>query len=213
MSGLACCVWWFVAGILLGWLLNWLLSRLLRKDPPNHTDYRSGDRSGRSTYSAVGAENTGTASTGTVDPASTRGHDARSPDGYRSDFTASSAPASSGQGVAPAAFTAAPVAIDLVAARDFGFDLRHADDLVIVEGIGPKIDELFRAAGITNFAELANTSVERMRQILDDAGPRYRIANPATWAEQASLAAQNRWAELKALQDRLDAGVARSNDL
>lgn len=32
MSALACCIWWFLLGLLLGWLLNWLLSKWTRKD-------------------------------------------------------------------------------------------------------------------------------------------------------------------------------------
>jgi large subunit ribosomal protein L27 len=80
------------------------------------------------------------------------------------------------------------------------------DDLTKIEGIGPKIAELFHNEGIHLFSELANTPVERMRAILDAAGPRYRIHEPATWAQQANLAATGQWAELKELQDRLDGG-------
>ncbi len=28
MSGFMCCLWWFVAGVLVGWLLSWFLSKL-----------------------------------------------------------------------------------------------------------------------------------------------------------------------------------------
>ena len=38
--------------------------------------------------------------------------------------------------------------IDVGAARSAGFNLKHADDLTIIEGIGPKTDELFRSHGI-----------------------------------------------------------------
>lgn len=46
-----------------------------------------------------------------------------------------------------------------------------------------------------------------MRAILDKGGARYRIANPSTWAKQAKLAANNKWKELKKLQDDLSGGV------
>src|SRR6218665_4221591 len=49
------------------------------------------------------------------------------------------------------------------------------DDLKIVEGIGPKIEELFNKAGIYTFAQLADTSVVRMKEILDKAGSRFQI--------------------------------------
>ncbi len=96
--------------------------------------------------------------------------------------------------------------VDVKAARAAGFALKGPDDLEVVEGIGPKIAALLHAAGIKRFAELAATSQERLRQILTDAGPRYRIADPGTWPEQADLAAHNRWDTLKSLQDGLSAG-------
>ncbi len=82
------------------------------------------------------------------------------------------------------------------------------DDLKIVEGIGPKIEELFHAAGIKTWKALSETSVERMKEILDAAGPAYQIHDPSTWAQQAGLADQGKWDELKKWQDELDAGKA-----
>ena len=81
-----------------------------------------------------------------------------------------------------------------------------ADDLKVVEGIGPKIEQLFHAAGIMTFVQLSQTSVERMKEILDAAGPRYSIHNPSTWAKQAEMAAEGKWDELKKWQDELDGG-------
>ncbi|MCB1209966.1 MAG: hypothetical protein KDK97_11595 [Verrucomicrobiales bacterium] len=80
------------------------------------------------------------------------------------------------------------------------------DDLKIVEGIGPKIEGLFNAEGIATWRKLSETTVERMTEILKAAGDRYALANPGTWAQQAGLAADGLWAELKELQDRLDGG-------
>jgi len=80
------------------------------------------------------------------------------------------------------------------------------DDLGKVEGIGPKIAEHFNAAGINTFAELAATSVERLQEILNEAGPNYASYNPGTWPKQAELAAAGKWDELKAWQDELDGG-------
>jgi large subunit ribosomal protein L27 len=82
----------------------------------------------------------------------------------------------------------------------------QGDDLKKIEGIGPKIAELFYAAGITTFAQLSETSTARMQEILDEAGPRYSTHNPMTWGHQASLAAEGQWDELKQLQDELDGG-------
>ena len=80
------------------------------------------------------------------------------------------------------------------------------DDLKMVEGIGPKIEGLLHDAGIMTWADLANAPTEKVQQILDDAGPRYRMHQPTTWAKQAKLADEGKWEELEAYQDRLDGG-------
>ena len=110
---------------------------------------------------------------------------------------------------APKAAAPAAMVIDLAAAKAAGVSLKNANDLTVVEGIGPKINELFHNAGIKTFTQLAAASVPQMRKILDDGGSRFRIANPGTWAQQAALAAANKWAELKKLQDDLSGGVKK----
>jgi predicted flap endonuclease-1-like 5' DNA nuclease len=97
--------------------------------------------------------------------------------------------------------------IDLAAAHAAGFTtVKGDDDLEIVEGIGPKIAELLKAAGIHRFSELAAASPAQIQTILGAAGANYRLANPETWPEQAELAMRNRWRALKSLQDELIAG-------
>ena len=81
-----------------------------------------------------------------------------------------------------------------------------ADDLKIIEGIGPKIAELLNNDGIITFQDLANASVERIQGILDAAGSRYRMHDPSTWAHQSQLAADGKMDELKVLQDNLKGG-------
>ncbi|MDX1914698.1 MAG: hypothetical protein SFU55_03870 [Methylophilus sp.] len=99
--------------------------------------------------------------------------------------------------------------IDLAAAKAAGFTIKNANDLTIIEGIGPKINELFKENGVNTFAELAAQTVPQMRAILDKGGSRFRIANPETWAQQSALAAENKWAELKKLQGELSGGVRK----
>ena len=82
----------------------------------------------------------------------------------------------------------------------------EADDLSKVEGIGPKIAELFNEAGINSFSELAATSVDKLQELLTAAGPNFAAHNPGTWPKQAELAAAGKWDELKAWQDELDGG-------
>jgi predicted flap endonuclease-1-like 5' DNA nuclease len=80
------------------------------------------------------------------------------------------------------------------------------DDLKKVEGIGPKIEELCNGIGIYTWAQLADTSVETLQKMLDDAGPAYRISDPGTWPKQAKLAAEGKWDELEKYQEFLDGG-------
>ena len=80
------------------------------------------------------------------------------------------------------------------------------DDLKIVEGIGPKIEELLFNAGVTTYGQLAATSVQQLKDILADAGARFAMHDPGTWSAQALLAANGEWENLKAYQDFLNAG-------
>lgn len=105
----------------------------------------------------------------------------------------------------------APKPIDFAAAKLAGFALKNETDFTIIEGIGPKINQLMINDGIDSFATFSRTSVERLQAILDAAGPRYKLAKPGTWPRQAGLAATNQWSALKKLQDDLDGGV-ESND-
>jgi large subunit ribosomal protein L27 len=80
------------------------------------------------------------------------------------------------------------------------------DDLKIVEGIGPKIEELLHEAGIDTWVKLSETEVEAIQQILSDAGSRFSTHNPGTWPRQAKMAVDGKWDELKTWQDELDGG-------
>lgn len=80
------------------------------------------------------------------------------------------------------------------------------DDLKIVEGIGPKIEELLFKSGVNTYGQLAATGVQQLKDILSDAGSRFAMHDPGTWPAQALLAANGEWAELKAYQDFLNAG-------
>lgn len=82
-----------------------------------------------------------------------------------------------------------------------------ADDLKRIEGIGPKIAGLLNDAGITTFAQLGKATNKKLKDVLEAAGPRFRLAKPDTWKQQAKLAAAGKDAELKQLQDQLKGGV------
>ena len=80
------------------------------------------------------------------------------------------------------------------------------DNLTKIEGVGPKISEILSNAGVDSFAKLAAADADKLREILAEAGNRYKAFDPTTWPQQAALAADGKWEELKELQDRLDGG-------
>lgn len=79
-----------------------------------------------------------------------------------------------------------------------------ADDLVVIEGIGPKIAGILGEAGINTLVKLSNTDVETLRKILADA--RLQMTDPTTWPEQARLAALDDKTALNDFQKRLKGG-------
>jgi predicted flap endonuclease-1-like 5' DNA nuclease/uncharacterized coiled-coil protein SlyX len=82
----------------------------------------------------------------------------------------------------------------------------NPEDLKIVEGIGSKIEELLKQAGIGDWESLATADVEQIRAILDAAGPSFRVHDPGTWPTQARLAHNGEWAVLREYQEELKGG-------
>lgn len=80
-----------------------------------------------------------------------------------------------------------------------------ADDLKLIEGIGPKIFTVLKKAGITSYDDLAKAKAKDIRKILDNAGIT-TLADPGTWPEQAQLAAAGKMKELEKLKDELKGG-------
>lgn len=81
------------------------------------------------------------------------------------------------------------------------------NDLKIVEGIGPKISRILGNRGIKTWKALSETDPSLIKDyMLKDGGERYRIHVPDTWPEQARLAHEGMWHELKSFQDKLKGG-------
>lgn len=112
--------------------------------------------------------------------------------------------ANAGGGSGKKAAAAAAVATTIM----FADKKWKVDDLKIVEGIGPKIEELMHKAGIKTWKALSETATDRLKSILNEAGSSFQIHDPSTWAQQAGLAADGKWDELKKWQDELNAGKA-----
>ncbi len=109
---------------------------------------------------------------------------------------------------APAVETAAPEVTEKAAApkKPAAKKGPKPDDLKIVEGVGPKIEQLLKEGGINNWEELAAAPVDRLKEILEAAGSRYQIHDPSSWPAQAKFAAEGRWEDLKDYQEMLIGG-------
>ena len=81
---------------------------------------------------------------------------------------------------------------------------KPADDLVRIEGIGPKVAKVLNEAGITTFEALAHANAADVQKVLSAAG--LQMMNPEGWIEQASLAAKGDWAGFEKLQSELNGG-------
>lgn len=192
MSGLSCCIWWLLLGLLLGWLLNWLLQKFMGKDSSG-----GGSSSGTNTY------NTSSQASNAYSGGSVSGAAGAALAG------AAAAGANTGTGTDTVKSVMSGGA-NLALAAAVGVKLKSANDLEVIEGIGPKIAGLFNENGVTTFAQVSGMSVPAMNAILEKGGSRFKLANPSTWAAQARLCHENRWSELLALQDSLSAGVDKS---
>lgn len=83
----------------------------------------------------------------------------------------------------------------------------EVDDLKAIEGIGPKISQVLREAGVATFAELASLDADGIQAILTAADPRLgRLADASTWPAQAALAADGDWEALSSFQAELKGG-------
>ena len=80
------------------------------------------------------------------------------------------------------------------------------DDLSKIEGIGKQTAVLLVKNNISSFAELSKTTIKKLKDILAEAGSKFKIHNPGTWPKQAKLAASGKWKELEILQATLKAG-------
>ncbi len=128
----------------------------------------------------------------------------------KADAPAMSAPVALAASGAPVAAAKPAVAKNAAKAEKVKGKARDgSDDLELIEGIGPKIAELLKAAGINTFDALAKAPVEKVQEVLEAGGSKFNLAKPATWAEQAALAASGDWAAFDKLTEELVGGVRK----
>ncbi|MEM6963443.1 MAG: helix-hairpin-helix domain-containing protein [Bacteroidota bacterium] len=86
------------------------------------------------------------------------------------------------------------------------------DNLQIVEGIGPKIESVLKAADVKTWKALSETEVEKLREILLAQGPRYKMHDPTTWPDQAAWAKNDEWEALINFQKQLGSADDKITD-
>jgi predicted flap endonuclease-1-like 5' DNA nuclease len=72
-----------------------------------------------------------------------------------------------------------------------------ADDLTVIPGIGPNVEQLCHGIGIRTWYDLSTTEASLLRTMLVDAGPRFSTHDPSLWPEMARLLSEGRWQEFK----------------
>ena len=207
LSSLSCSWFWLLLGGLIGWLLNRFMCKCYCK--PSANQLTTSAPAAPAKLADVPAAPAAQASPPVAAPTPNAPAPAMVAPVAKTESPATAANLKASPKVAPKAALKVATVIDLAAAKKAGFALKNANDLTVIEGIGPKINELFNNAGVKTFAQLSKQSIPQMRKVLDDGGSRFRIANPGTWGQQAALAAENKWDELKKLQDNLSGGVKK----
>lgn len=78
--------------------------------------------------------------------------------------------------------------MDALQARFDEYVQTHPDELADIKGIGRIYQWKLRDGGINSYAQLAQTTPERIREILDV--PAWRKVEPESWIEQAKVLAR-----------------------
>jgi predicted flap endonuclease-1-like 5' DNA nuclease len=80
------------------------------------------------------------------------------------------------------------------------------DNLQVIEGIGPKLEEILNAHRIYTFRQLADSPVDALQKIINEAGEAFRIHDPGTWPEQAKLLSEGKLEAFEKLTEELKGG-------
>ena len=191
----------FILGVLSGWLLEWIFVRLFVPNPNRKLEtalqasrkeasaLQQQNRELQAALTAAKAAPSAPPSVEVVAPAA--------PEVLETPAVAETvdAPMPVAETVVEASTAAEP---ELTAEQS-------DDDLTRLTGIGPKLAEAMKAAGICTYAQLTTMSVEDVSQALAGSNIRYNKASAESWAEQATLAAAGDWKGLKAHQAALKA--------
>lgn len=191
----------FILGVLSGWLLEWIFVRLFVPNPNRKLEtalqasrkeasaLQQQNRELQAALTASKAAPSASPSVEVVAPAA--------PETFETPAVAESVDA-------PMPVAETVVEVSTAAEPELTAE-QSDDDLTRLTGIGPKLAEAMKAAGICTYAQLTTMSVEDVSQALAGSNIRYNKASAESWAEQATLAAAGDWKGLKAHQAALKA--------
>lgn len=80
---------------------------------------------------------------------------------------------------------------------------KAANDLKMVDGIGPKIAEHLNKHGLRTWGDVARAKPEELKKVLREAGDRFHMHDPSSWPKQCRLMVEDRWEELHKYQQGL----------
>lgn len=190
----------FILGVLSGWLLEWIFVRLFVPNPNRKLE--TALQASRKEASALQQQNRELQAALTAAKAA--------PSAPSVEVVAPAAPeVPETPAVVETVDAPMPVAetvVEVSTAAESALTAEQSDDdLTRLTGIGPKLAEAMKAAGICTYAQLTTMSVEDVSQALAGSNIRYNKASAESWAEQATLAAAGDWKGLKAHQAALKA--------
>ncbi len=77
------------------------------------------------------------------------------------------------------------------------------DDLKLLHGIDPAIEQVVLKGGIDSFDALSRSTPARLKKILEAGGSAFFAIDTTSWPHQAALANQDRWIDLKKYKVKL----------
>ena len=86
---------------------------------------------------------------------------------------------------------------------------QDGDDFKMLDGVGAKIESLLKEQGIKTFKQLVRASKKKLKAVRDNAGPRFKNADPQNWVDQAEVAAAGDWDKLASMKKPSKAGRPR----
>ncbi len=95
---------------------------------------------------------------------------------------------------------------------DKQFKADVTDDLKIIEGIGPRIEEILKSKGINTFKQLSSTDIDELKKYIVDEDSRFSKNETESWPHQAAMAEKGQWEELNIYQEFMHSETTVDSD-